>query len=340
MAKNTTLISMLNSIRAAASPTYQERVPVATQENISSVGNPLIEYTPLMNEFLSLLVNRISLVVVRNRELHNPLAILKQGENPLGQDIEEIAINPAKAETYNPNSLDLLKQSPPDVKATYHRLNRKDVYSVTLSRERIKLAFTSWEKLDELVSGIVNSLYSGNYLDEFLLTKRLFASAIQADKINTETIAPVTDEQSAKDFITVARTYFTNFGIPSSNYNSWLKSGGTGNPYVTWTPPESIRMILRSDIESFVSVNVLAAAFNMNKADFLGKVLITDNFDTAENCLAIMFDKAFPQIYDNTTELTEFFNAQTLNWNYYLHKWQTWSVSPFANAVAFVTSST
>ena len=338
MASTKTLVNSLNAIRTSASEDYQNRVPVATQTNLAEVGNPILTYSATMNEFLNLLVNRIGLVIVHNRELRNPLAILKSGEMPLGMDVEEIAANPAKAETYNAASTDLLKQKIPDVKAAYHRLNRQDKYTVTISNQQLRQAFTSWEKLEGLIAAIVNSLYSGNYLDEFVLTKQLFASAVANNKIKKETVTAITDEASAKDFITKARLLFRNFGFPSSNYNAWAQVGGTGEPFITWTPPEKINMIIRSDIEAYVDVNVLAAAFNMDKATFLGNVLVVDNFDSAENCVAVMCDKAYTQIYDNLTEMTEFYNAENLSWNYYYHVWQTYSVSPLANAVAFVTA--
>lgn len=338
MATTKTLVSALNAIRANASEDYQNRVPVATQTNLADVGNPILTYSATMNEFLNLLVNRIGLVIVHNRELRNPLAILKSGEMPLGMDVEEIAANPAKAETYNAASTDLLKQKIPDVKAAYHRLNRQDKYTVTIRNQQLRQAFTSWEKLEGLIAAIVNSLYSGNYLDEFILTKQLFSSAVTNNKIKKETVTAITDEASAKAFITKARLLFRNFGFPSSSYNAWAQIGGTGDPFITWTPPEKINMIIRSDIESYVDVNVLAAAFNMDKTTFLGNVLVVDNFDSAENCVAVMCDKAYTQIYDNLTEMTEFYNAENLSWNYYYHVWQTYSVSPLANAVAFVTA--
>lgn len=338
MATTKTLVSALNAIRANASEDYQNRVPVATQTNLAEVGNPILTYSATMNEFLNLLVNRIGLVIVHNRELRNPLAILKSGEMPLGMDVEEIAANPAKAEAYNPTSTDLLKQKIPDVKAAYHRLNRQDKYTVTIRNQQLRQAFTSWEKLEGLIAAIVNSLYSGNYLDEFILTKQLFASAIANNKIKKETVTAITSEASAKDFITKARLLFRNFGFPKSDYNAWAQVGGTGEPFITWTPPEKINMIIRSDIEAYVDVNVLAEAFHVDKATFLGNVLVVDNFDSAENCVAVMCDKAYTQIYDNLTEMTEFYNAENLSWNYYYHVWQTYSVSPLANAVAFVTA--
>lgn len=329
------IINIMNTIRANATPSYQERIPEATRDNIAAVANPLFTYSVTMNEFLHALVNRIGLTVARNRDLRNPLAVLKQGDMPLGKDIEEIWTNPAEAETFNPTATTLLTRKLSDTKAIFHRLNRQDKYKVSVSNPQLRQAFVSWETLGNLVDSIINSLYSGNYLDEFILCKNLLASAVADDKIQAQTVDAVTDEASAKAFITAARMYHRNFTFPSSNYNSYTPAAGE-KPVITWTPEEDIRYIIRSDIEAFTDVNVLASAFNMNKAEFLGKTLVVDDFGTATNCIAMMFDKSYTQIYDNYREMTEFYNGETLTWNYYYHVWQTYSVSTLCNAVAFV----
>lgn len=339
MAKSTIdgTVQMVNTIRANASQDYQNRIPEATRDNIAAVANPLFTYTATMNEFLNALVNRIGLTVIRNRELRNPLAILKQGSVPLGKDIEEIWTNPAKAETFDPAATGLLRQHKPDTKAIFHRLNRQDKYPVSISEPQLRQAFISWGDLGELTASIINSLYSGNYYDEYILCKQNFANAISGGHIKTATVSAVTNEASAKALITRARTDFRNFGFPSSAYNSYTPASGE-DPVITWTPAEDIRFIIRSDIEAIVDVNVLAAAFNMDKAEFLGKTLVVDDFGTATNCLAIMMDRSYTQIYDNLREMREFDNGETLTRNYYLHVWQTYSVSTLCNAIAYVTA--
>ena len=331
-------INVVNAIRNGASPTYQERVPVATRSNIEAVANPLFEYQATMNEFLSSLVNRIGLTVVRSREFKNPLSVLKQGEIPLGKDIEEIWTNPAKATTFNPTSEGLLSRTLPDTKAIFHRMNRQDKYTVSVSNPQLRQAFTSWDSLEGLISTIIGSLYNGNYIDELILCKRTLAGAIADDHITKETVSPLTSEANAKAFISKAREYFINFALPSSAYNAYEPAQGE-DPVITWTPNEDVRFIMRSDVASYVDVNVLASAFNMDKANFLGKTLVIDNFgEGGENCLAMMIDKSYTQIYDNYREMTEFFNGETLTWNYYYHVWQTYSYSTLCNAVAFVTA--
>jgi hypothetical protein len=41
------------------------------------------------------------------------------------------------------------------------------------------------------------------------------------------------------------------------------------------------------------------------------------------------------QVYDNLQELTEFYNAKGLYWNYFWNHWQTYASCSFANAIAF-----
>lgn len=334
-----TMESALNMIRAEASQNYQNRVPVATRDNLQQVGAAILSYTAVTNEFLVTAINRIGLVWVRNKELRNPLAILKQGNVALGTDIEELAVNPAKAKTYNPTSTSLLTQTPPDVKTLYHRMNRQDVYPISISRQRMKGAFVSWEALESLFDAIMQAMYNGNYVDEFVLTKNLLGQAITDGTCLTETITLPADEATGKAFAKKAREYFTNFQMPSSAYNRYAAmTGATGDPYITRSDADDIRFVLRSDVDAVMDVDVLAAAFNMDRAKLLGRMLVVDNFGSNTNIVGMMFDRSFPQIWDNLMEVTEFQNGENLTWNYYLHVWQTWSVSPLANAVAFVTA--
>lgn len=340
MASKDTLVQAVNTIRANATPLYQERIPVATDENLTNVANPILQYQECMNEFLTSLVNRIGMTIIHNKQLKNPLAVLKRGnELPLGVDVQEIFTNPAVAEKYNRKSTDLLAQKEPDTKVAYHRLNRQDRYTVSVSKPELRQAFTSYESLEKLLSTLTQSLYSGNYLDEFLLCKKLLANAVTNNHIVTQNVPVMNSLDNAQSFLTSAKTVFNNFQFPRDDYNAWKLENPDQNitSVKTWTPPEDTIFILRSDVSAYLDVNVLASAFNMDKTQFLAQRLMIDDFLDATNCLAILCDKSFTQIYDYMTDQTTFFNGGNLVWNYYYHVWQTYSVSPFANAVAFVT---
>ena len=92
---------MLNAIRNEASSAYQNAVPVATPMNLTDVGNPILTYTTVANEFLDALVNKIVAQVIYRKMWNNPLAVLKKDAMPLGMDVEEMQANPATASAYD-----------------------------------------------------------------------------------------------------------------------------------------------------------------------------------------------------------------------------------------------
>lgn len=328
------LTTLLNTIRANASQEYQTRVPQATRTNITDVGNPITSYASCQNEFLTSLVERIAMTIVRNRTLKNPLSVLKKGGVPLGKDIQEIITNLTKAETFDPNGTELLKRSTPDVKTIYHRVNRKDQYTVTISRQQLQTAFTSYNALQNLLDSIVNTLYSSDNYDEFILMKNLFSSAIKGNKILNLGVEDIAT--NPKDFVKNVRTCSSNMVFPSTSFNSYnIVNKSDENKLTTWTPKENQILILRSDVETEIDIEVLAVAFNMSKTDLLTKTLVVDNFGEATDTYGILCDSSFVQVYDNLQELTNFYNPKGLYYNYYWNHWQTYSLSLFANAVAF-----
>jgi len=333
------MIGILNTIRANATQEYQNRVPLAERTNITAVGDPILTYTTMQNEFLTSLINRIALVVVRNKTLKNPLAVLKKGTIPLGSDIQEIFTNMAKDTGYDGKGDKLLTRTTPDTKALYHRMNRQGQYPATITRPMLQTAFTSYDKLEELLSSIVTSMYSGDSYDEFILMKNLFADAITNDKLVTASVAHIKDEATAKAFIKAVKNASSAFTFASSSFNKYFINRPTsdvGEPIITWTPVEDQVLLVRADIMNDIDVDVLASAFNMGKVEFLAKVLKVDSFGAADNCIAVLCDRSLVQVYENLYEVTEFYNAQGLYWNYWLNHWQTYSLSLFANAVAFV----
>lgn len=335
---------ILNAIRGVASTEYQERVPVATQNNIVEVGNPILEYQSVQNEFLNLLVNKIAFSIVTSRIARNPLSILKKGEVPLGSDIEDIFVNMGKAQTYDPDGKNLLQRKLPDVKAAYYRMNRQDMYKVTISNDQLRQAFKSYGELEKLIGGIVNSLYSGDNYDEFLLIKGLVESGVNSNLITTAVATAPTDEATGKAFVKAIKKISSKMKYPSSDYNKYEDYAtelGLDNvkPVVTWTPIEDQILLITSDILNEIDVDVLAAAFNLNKVDFMAKVVEVDKFDDDGNILALICDKSLFQVWDNMNQMTEFYNGEGLYWQYMWHHWETFALQPFANAVAIVAEA-
>lgn len=333
---------VFNVVRENMNEVYMNTLPSATEDNIQTISNILFNdaYQPMLNDFVTNLINRIGLTIVRNKTYNNPLSILRKGSMPLGTDIQDIYENPAEAEQYelsNTEMAKLLTITDPDTHVAYYRRNRRDLYTKTISRENLQGAFVSWEKFEDYISSITTSLYSGNYIDEFKLTKALVDGAYDNNKVIVETVNGVTDEASAKAFIKKARALFNKMKFPSTDYNAYSKFSGAKGQITTWTDEDRVVMIVTSDLMAEVDVDVLARAFNIDNTKFLGRVIEVDKFENPE-IQAVICDEAWFQIYENIMRFDEFYNARVMAWNEYLHVWQTYAICPFANAVILATA--
>ena len=333
------VVTIMNTIRDNASAEYQARVPATTKTNIESVGAKITEFTATTNEFLGALVNRIAMTVIETKTFNNPLAILKKGGVPLGRGIEQIYTNPSKAQAYNYSSEDLLKLVSADVKTNFYNLNRQDKYPVSITVEMLSQAFTSFTEMSRLIDSIVNALYSGDEIDEFILMKNLIKTAHTNNHIFTvniydENAATINDETISKELVKQIKTYSNLFTFPSSNYNKYKSVETTDSECVTWSPLKDQILILDSVVSSVLDVEVLAYAFNLDKAQIQTQTLKVDNFNGAP-ILGMLCDKSFFQVRDNMKKLTSFYNPDNLSTKYILHHWQTYGYSLLANSIAF-----
>ena len=327
---------MLNAIRDEASQAYREAVPVATLANLPDVGNPILRYQAIGNEFVEALINKIVVQLIERRMWRNPLSMLRRGEMPLGTDVEDIHVNPAEAVPYDgnePGMEDILKMHKPDVASVYYRLNRRDKYRVTINNDQLRGAFTAWGKLESLIGAIVDSLYNGCTIDEFNYTKQLVSDAVAANQIRVQNVALPVDEATGKAFMKVLRSTSVLFTFPSSDYNSYQQVGGA-TPRTSWVPIDEQIILIRGDVAAAVGVDVLAGLFNLNYGDYLTRQIIVDSFGD-DNTLAVLADEKAFVIMEQLREFRTFYNASSLGWQYYYHAWDLFAFSPFRNAIAF-----
>ena len=134
---------------------------------------------------------------------------------------------------------------------------------------------------------------------------------------------------------------------------------------VTSTPKSRQVIFMDAKFNAEFDVDVLASAFNMDKADFMGRLFLIDDFTTFDNkrfeeirknstgieevtpqelalladVNAVLLDEEWFQVYDNNNRFTEKYVASGLYWNYFYHTWKTVSYSPFSNAVVFVKNT-
>lgn len=350
-------VDVLNVIRNNASVDFRNYVPIATPDadSIRTIGAIIMDNTALQNEFLSALVNRIGLVIITSKMYSNPLSVLKKGVLEFGETIEEIFVNIAKPFTFNPEEAEdkQYKREIPDVRSAFHTLNYQKFYKVTISDDQLRQAFLSWSGISDLIAKIVDSMYTAAGYDELEVTKYMLARQILDGRVYAVTIPEVTTP-NMKSVVSTVKGVSNKFTFMNSNYNvAGVK---------THTIKNEQYIIMNANFDATMDVEVLASAFNMDKAEFMGNRLMIDGFGTLDTARlaelfagdstykeisqtelealdkipCILIDKDYAQIYDNMYKMTEKYNGQGLYWNYFYHTWKTFSVSPFSQAVVFV----
>lgn len=337
------LTGILNTIRDNASDIYRERIPEATRTNIEDIqaGMTNPNNAVVTNEFITTLLNMIIKQVIITKFFSDPLKSLKKGTKPLGDTIEEVYANFVQAKGYDPTGADLLTRELPDVKAVYHRMNRKDKYKITISPEMIQKAFSSYERLSAFIQSIINTLYNSSELDEFVLMKQLIKQACDNNAMKVVTIAdPTASEANAKAFIKAVKIVSGDMVFANSNNNAYLTSQSVDNkPIITNTPKPEQVLIIDNATDVSVAIDVLASVFNMSVAEFNDtRKIVIDAFPDP-SIRACLVDEMFFQVYDDLVLFKEFENAEGLYRNYYLHVWQTLAYSNLINAVAFKVAS-
>lgn len=325
-------VDILNAVRNSASSTYQERIPVATQDNIREIGNAMMSYQATQNEFLSALVNRIGRVLITSKMYENPLRMFKKGMLEFGETVEEIFVQVAKAHQFDPNTAEkeVFKREIPDVLAAFHRMNTQNFYKATISNDQLRQAFLSYDGITDLIARIVDQMYTGANFDEFLIMKQLIVDGVNDGKFNIVTIPEPTAE-NAKSIVSIIKGISNKLEFMSSDYN-YLG-------VLTHTRKEDQILIIDAAFDAIIDVEVLASAFNMSKAEFMGQRVLIDNFGTLTGAYAALVDREWFMVFDNFINFTEQYNGEGLYWNYWYHVWKTYSTSPFCNAILFTTQT-
>lgn len=329
---NANCIDILNTIRANASSTYQERIPVATQNNIREIGNAMMTYEATQNEFLTALVNRIGRVIITSKSYSNPLRVFKKGILEYGETVEEIFVNIAKAKQFDPAIAEdeVFKREIPDVNAVFHKMNLQNFYKVTVSNEQLRQAFLSAQGINDLVGYIVDSLYTGAEFDEYLTMKQLIVDAATNGEMYAVNV-PAVSAENAKAIVSTIKGVSNQLEFMNSTYNSMGVLTHTRKPRQV--------LIMDAAFDATIDVEVLAYAFNMEKAEFMGRRVLVDNFGSLTGVVAALVDEDWFMVFDNFIGFTENYNGQGLYWNYFYHVWKTFSTSPFSNAILFTTQN-
>ena len=355
----------LNAIRTSASTYYQENVPIATYDaaSVRDVGRIVLNSTALTNEFYSALVNQFAFIFGSSKMFYNKWVDFKKGLIGLGELVEEFFVQIALPNNYNPDiaATEIFKRVIADVQTAIYRINVKTFYKTTINRPLLEMAFTTEGGMADLIGKVFTSMAAACEVDQMNAIKYLLARKILDGKIKTEPIAEVSGadtEANAKAAARQMKADFENFFFPRTDYNE----AGVMN----WVNNKNdVSFMLTTSFGAAYDIEVLAAAFNLDYANFMGRVKRIDSltnidftrlnafFDLPEpiaefeedeiaildKVAAITFDNGLIQWYDRLYEWHEEPNGQSMEWQNWLHYWALIASSPFANAVAYVATT-
>ena len=353
---NATTLDIINTIRANASAAYRDTIPTVTKsEDLPAVGEILYGYPALANEFISALVNRIAQVRVNSATFNNAYANLKKGYLEFGETVNDIFVNIIKARTFSAEKAKdrEFKRSIPDVKSVFYPMNYRVQYPVTIQNTDLKTAFLSFGGVEDLIAKIVGAVNVSAEYDEFLLFKYLIIKAVTRGKMFPVAIDSTDLSSAAKAF----RGYSNKLTFMSDEYNN--------SRVMNVTPKDRQVIFMDALFNADFDVDVLSRAFNMDKADFMGRLYLIDDFTTFDNerfeiirgestmieevtadelalmrnVKALLLDSEWFQVYDELNQFSEAYVASGLYWNYFYNVWKTIAFSPYANAVVFVDNA-
>ena len=355
----------LNAIRTSASTYYQENVPIATYDaaSVRDVGRIVLNSTTLTNEFYSALVNQFAFIFGSSKMFYNKWVDFKKGLIGLGELVEEFFVQIALPNNYNPDiaATEIFKRVIADVQTAIYRINVKTFYKTTINRPLLEMGFTTEGGMADLIGKVFTSMAAACEVDQMNAIKYLLARKILDGKIKTVPISEVSGadtEANAKAAARQMKADFENFFFPRTDYNEAGVMNWVNNK-------DDVSFMLTTSFGAAYDIEVLAAAFNLDYANFMGRVKRIDSltnidftrlnafFDLPEQIAefeedeiaildqvaAITFDNGLIQWYDRLYEWHEEPNGQSMEWQNWLHYWALIASSPFANAVAYVQSA-
>ena len=352
------LQTALNEIRETLiqdSSLYQSQLPLVEHYTSSQVyGQSLLALpSDLRNKFIQSLVNRIAYTKFQMDYFENPLRELANDELPLGAIGQDVYINPARGRVYNIDDFaGLLAKYESDVKVEYNELNYDVQFPVTIVRKELEKAFTTWGDFENFLMGISQSLYNGAYIDDYNYTRKLITNAYKNNNVQMETFtfanASAPTDSELKALLARLRQAYLDFQAPSTAYNAWAKVGGYGKSIVSWSNPRDIVVFISNKLASILDVNALASAFNIDKAELLGRVYYVPDFSQRDdegnvivdgsNIYAFICDRRWFKIRDKAMFMDEFYNANNRSWQSYLNVIKSFNYSLFANGLMLVAS--
>lgn len=336
--------AILNTVRDAAPADYKQRIPIATQGNMSQVLKAMNSYQPNWDVFWNVFVGTIGRWQINNRlGFKNPLKGFKKASLDYGMTIEEIQSNLIKARQYDPKGANVFGREgrEPDIRTNFHMQNRENVYEINIPMQDVlRGAFNDGASIGAFFSSLTEVSTDSAENDEYRLMLELLAHYAKYEgfyNINTGAFSGSDEEiqSDARKLARAMRAMNTKLGYFHTRYSPEGRNAGLA------TRANSTVLIVKSDVDAAMTVDSYAYAFNRADAQLIAdRIVVVDEFPEELSAYnAFLLDSEWFQVADTLgpVMLDSGLNPENMSYNYFYHIWQVLSYSRFLPAVSFST---
>lgn len=339
-------VDITNLVASMGSTDLHDRIGTATEQNIGNIGTTILTYTATKNEFLDVLVNKICGQIFINKVYTNPLSFFEKEPVPFGSTLESIFTDLIQAKNFNENFgnsdvASLIGIEKPPTKTEYYTKNFAKKYKISIKDTQLRTAFMNPNGLQNLINQVLTVPTNSRNFDDFQVMKGLLANASTKEVTLATTYATATDDVKAKMLTKKTRAIVDRFGMMSKVFNI--------QGVHTFTNSQNIVIITTPEVSAMLDVELLATAFNMEKAEMGRRIVKIDSFQmynaTTKSFVAdpkvelMVVDEDYIQ-FRRTLQVSESFrNPDQLATNVFTHNQGIACVCGFVNAVKILNSA-
>lgn len=339
-------VDITNLVASMGSTDLHTRIGTATEQTIGNIGNTILNYSVVKNEFLNVLVNKICGQIFMNKVYTNPLSFFEKEPVPYGSTLESVFTDLIQSKNFNENFgandvSSLIGVEKPPTKTEYYSKNFANKYKISVSDQQLRTAFLNPNGLQNLINQVLTVPTNSRNFDDFQLMKGLLANASTKEVTLATTYKTASDDVKAKMLTKQTRAIVDRFGMMSKIFNI--------QGIYTFTNSQNIVIITTPEVSANLDVELLATAFNMEKAEMGRRIVKIDSFqkynattkayEADENVELMVIDEDYIQ-FRRTLQVSESFrNPDKLTTNVFTHNQGIGAVCGFVNAVKILNSA-
>lgn len=328
MATKASNVAILNAMRSEYD--LENRLPEVTKTNLSEIFTAMMSYSQGKNQIIPSLLERIGLQTVDSTAWRNPLAMYKKDPMRYGMTHEETFVNMCKGKLYDPReSYEVaFQQYQSYIMSVFHKVNLNMQYPVTVTFDNLRSAFLTEYGIRDMMGMKMQSAVSGANWDEYNAMKGMIDTGYVKQILPAVSVPAVVDEASAKKMLAEVKSAVDEFKFPNPA-NNIAGATSTSEPY-------NLIFITTPKVNAQISVDALAYAFHLDKAQVDVRTVIVDKFANSA-IQGVLLDIRFFNVRDQFREMSDQRLANVLAWNYFYTMVEMISASPFYPIRVFTT---